>query len=72
MEAADIIPGLVGASALADAARRRRLSLVEAEPPYPRISVIGGEWCRQNAPGGRWWPLTPQELRALLKLEEAA
>jgi len=41
-------------------------------PSFPRVEARNRQWCRQNIPGGRWWPIPLPELHELLGLEEAA
>ena len=59
---------LFGALELHAANRARRLSLSEPAPLYPRLAAIAGEWCRQDAPGAPWHPVSRTELHQLLEV----
>lgn len=34
-------------------------------PGYPRVEARNNRWCRQNIPGGRWWPIDYDEAREM-------
>lgn len=43
----------------------------EAAPGYPRVMARNNRWCRQNIPGGEWWPIPHDEARELFGAEVA-